>query len=127
MYRLRESRIFIEEARFHAFHGVLPQERLTGNDYVVSVCIDCDISKPMQTDNVADTINYASAYQLVAGEMAKPSQLVEHVAHRIVEALLSHFAEAKAVRLKITKCNPPMGSDSRGAGVEVYAEREKTS
>ena len=30
--------------RFHAYHGVLPQERIVGNDYVVTIVMDVDFT-----------------------------------------------------------------------------------
>ena len=41
--KLKESYIVLQDLRFHAYHGVLPQERLTGNDYVVNLRIGYDI------------------------------------------------------------------------------------
>lgn len=34
---LNESYIYLDDLRFHAFHGVMPQERLTGNDYTIDI------------------------------------------------------------------------------------------
>ena len=38
--------------RFHAFHGVLSQERLVGNDYEVTVVMDSDIAAAALSDDV---------------------------------------------------------------------------
>ena len=37
MYGYKCGYVFIDGMRFHSFHGVMEQERLTGNDYTVSV------------------------------------------------------------------------------------------
>lgn len=124
MQRLTSSRIFIDGARFHARHGVLPQEQLTGGDYTVWLSMDYDISKAMLTDDVDHTINYAEAYNILKSEMEKPSRLLEHLAGRIARSLFNRFVEVTTVRLKITKCNPPMGADCNGAGVEVEFNNE---
>ena len=63
--KLKESYIVLQDLRFHAYHGVLPQERLTGNDYVVNLRIGYDIGDAMLSDDVNDTLNYAEVYQLV--------------------------------------------------------------
>ena len=59
MKTLTESYVHIDGIRLHARHGVLPQEQLTGNDYIINVRVGYDISRAMQTDDVADTLNYA--------------------------------------------------------------------
>lgn len=119
MPALTTSRIFINDIILHAQHGVLPQEQLTGNDYKVSVSLDYDISKAINTDNVADTINYAEVYEVIKEEMITPSKLIEHVAGRIAQRLLTQYPSVAAITLRITKLNPPMGAQCQGAGVEI--------
>lgn len=119
MPALTTSRIFINDIILHAQHGVLPQEQLTGNDYKVSVSLDYDISKAINTDNVADTINYAEVYNVIKEEMIAPSKLIEHVAGRIAQRLLTQYPSVAAITLSITKLNPPMGAQCQGAGVEI--------
>lgn len=124
--KLMSSKIYLRNVRFHAFHGVLPQERIVGNDYLVNLVLDYDFSSAMQTDELQGTLNYAEVYQKVREEMAVPSKLLEHVAGRIAHRLFSDFPEIQKLQLSITKVNPPMGADSDGAGVEVVLTNDKT-
>lgn len=123
---LKESYIYLRRLRFHAFHGVEAQERLTGNDYEVNITLDVALDRAMISDDVADTVNYGEAYQLVAQEMAVPSQLVERVAYRIADRLMRHWPQIRAVDVSVTKLNPPMGADSDGAGVRLHLINDKT-
>ena len=124
--KLMSSKIYLRNVRFHAFHGVLPQEGIVGNDYLVYLVLDYDFSSAMKTDDLQGTINYAEVYQKVREEMAVPSKLLEHVAGRIAHRLFSDFLEIQKLQLSITKVNPPMGADSDGAGVEVVLINDKT-
>lgn len=124
--KLMSSKIYLRNVRFHAFHGVLPQERIVGNDYLVNLVLDYDFSSAMQTDELQGTLNYAEVYQKVREEMAVPSKLLEHVAGRIAHRLFSDFPKIQKLQLSITKVNPPMGADSDGAGVEVVLTNDKT-
>lgn len=124
--KLMSSKIYLRNVRFHAFHGVLPQERIVGNDYLVNLVLDYDFSSAMKTDDLQGTLNYAEVYQKVREEMAVPSKLLEHVAGRIAHRLFSDFPEIQKLQLSITKVNPPMGADSDGAGVEVVLINDKT-
>lgn len=123
MKTLTESYIHINGIRLHARHGVLPQEQLTGNDYIINVRVGYDISRAMQTDDVADTLNYAEVYNIIKEEMSVPSKLIEHVAGRIADRLMDSYSQISSVMLRITKCNPPMGADCNGAGVEILVKR----
>lgn len=114
---LIESYICLHEVRFYAFHGVMPQERSVGGEFLVSVKVGYPLEKAMSSDDVADTLNYAELYELVKKEMMQPSGLLEHVMGRIVEAIEKAFPEVTSVEVKIKKVNPPMGSDCKGAEV----------
>ena len=124
--KLMSSKIYLRNVRFHAFHGVLQQEGIVGNDYLVNLVLDYDFSSALKTDDLQGTLNYAEVYQKVREEMAVPSKLLEHVAGRIAHRLFSDFPEIKKLQLSITKVNPPMGADSDGAGVEVVLTNDKT-
>lgn len=124
--KLMSSKIYLRNVRFHAFHGVLPQEGIVGNDYLVNLVLDYDFSSAMKTDDLQGTLNYAEVYRKVREEMAVPSKLLEHVAGRIAHRLFSDFPEIQKLQLSITKVNPPMGADSDGAGVEVVLTNDKT-
>ena len=123
MKTLTESYVHIDGIRLHARHGVLPQEQLTGNDYIINVRASYDISRAMQTDDVADTLNYAEVYNIIKEEMSIPSKLIEHVAGRIADRLMDSYSQISSIMLRITKCNPPMGADCNGAGVEIIVKR----
>ena len=124
--KLMSCKIYLRNVRFHAFHGVLPQEGIVGNDYLVNLVLDYDFSSAMKTDDLQGTLNYAEVYQKVREEMAVPSKLLEHVAGRIAHRLFSDFPEIQKLQLSITKVNPPMGGDSDGAGIEVVLTNDKT-
>lgn len=120
---ITHSTIFVNDIQLHAYHGVMPQEQLTGNDYLVSVSAQYPINKAIITDDVQHTLNYAMVYDIVKEEMGISSKLVEHVAGRIAQHLMKQFADISAVQVRITKLNPPMGAQCAGAGVEVEMTR----
>ena len=123
---LKNSYIYINDLRFHAFHGVMPQERLTGNDYSVSIRIGCNVEKAMLSDDIDDTVDYGEACSIVSQEMAVPSQLVERVAYRIADKIARRYPDVTSIDIKVTKLNPPFGADCEGAGVEIHLINDKT-
>ncbi len=86
---------------------------------MVDLRVGYPLEKAMESDEVDDTLNYASLYQLVEQEMRQPSKLLEHVAGRIAKAIENAFPQVSSIDLKLTKMNPPMGADCDGAGVEL--------
>ena len=82
---------------FYAYHGCYAAERNIGGTYLVSVSIDADLTAACNSDSVDDTINYESVYQIVSNEMRQPSNLIEHVAYRIRQALLTEFESIEKI------------------------------
>jgi len=121
--KIEESYVFLRNVRFHAFHGVLPQERQVGGEFLLSLRVGYPLAKAMESDEMGDTLNYATLFNLVKQEMDIPSQLLEHVSGRIAKAILTVFPGVTSIDLELTKQNPPMGADSDGAGVEMHWER----
>ena len=117
-----KGQIYIKDVRLHAFHGVLEQERRVGNDYVVNVSVDYPLHEACQSDDVRDTLNYAVLADIVKEQMGMPSNLVEHVAKRIADAIMMTFPLAEAVTVDIRKVAPPMSADCDGAGVRVVVK-----
>ena len=123
---LKESTISLNDVRLYAFHGVMEQERRVGGEYSVSLRVHYNINRAMESDEVADTLNYADLLEVVKKEMAVPSNLLEHVAGRIGQAVFCAYPQVEAVELTLTKLNPPMGADCAGASVHVHLINDKT-
>ena len=117
---MMKTTVFLDEVRFHAFHGVMPQERAVGADFTVWLTVGYDFVKAAESDDLNDTISYADLYEVVRAEMDKPSQLLEHVALRIVKAVASRWPKVEKIDIRLVKDNPPMGADCKGAGVEIH-------
>lgn len=117
---LESGHIYINNMRFHSCHGVMEQERLTGGDFVVSLDARYPLAKAVDSDDVNDTMNYATVYEIVKNEMSVPSCLIEHVAGRIGKRLLEAMPHIEELTVKLTKENPPMGADCDGAGVQLH-------
>ena len=120
---ITQGSIRLQDMRFYAYHGVMEQERRVGGEYLVSLQVEADLIGAVMSDAVADTVNYAELYDVVRQEMAQPSQLLEHVAGRIGQRVLDEFPQVTALTVRVTKCNPPMGADCKGASVEICALR----
>jgi len=120
------SSIELNDVRLYAYHGVLEQERRVGGEYSVSLRVHYNIYKAMESDDVADTLNYALLLDIVKEQMSQPSNLLEHVAGRIAKAVVSRFPQTEAVDVTVTKLNPPLGARCAGAAVTLHLINDKT-
>jgi len=113
------SSIILKDIRFHAYHGVLEQEKKVGNTFIVNIKISVDLSKATETDRISDTINYAEIYDIINKEMSVPSNLLEHVAGRILRKIKSTYPEAKKILINIAKERPPITGEISSSAVEI--------
>lgn len=105
-----EFEISLKNVRFYAFHGVLDEERETGNEFVVNFSVLIPFSDQIGEDNIADTVSYAELYEIIAQEMAEPRNLLETVAFSIVKKVKSRFPEILRGHISIEKSRPPIPS-----------------
>ena len=100
--------IELEGMRFWAYHGCLESERSKGNLFLVDFNGEVDLRKASESDNLEDTVNYGEIYQVVKAEMEIPSDLLEHVAGRIVRALEVKFPVFVRFSIRVSKQMPPV-------------------
>lgn len=105
--------------RFYAHHGCFSQERAIGTHFVVDLSFNTDTTRAEQSDSIADTVSYLDVYQTVKREMQQPSNLLEHVARRVGEAVLKEYLAVTDIKVKVSKMNPPLGGQMHSVSVEL--------
>ena len=100
--------IELDGMEFHAFHGVLEHEKVKGNLFAVDFRGEVDMAAAVESDNLQDTLNYALIYDAVAREMQTPSELLEHVAGRIVKAIAADCPQLRSFSVRVSKSAPPV-------------------
>lgn len=112
-------KIELEEMRFYAYHGVLPQETRVGNWFTVYTALTLPVADETPADRLEKTIDYGSVYRLIGQEMQTPSKLLEHVAGRIFQALKNKYPRLAALTVKVSKQGPPLGGEVGCASVTL--------
>lgn len=113
------GRIELKGMRFRAYHGCLENEKLIGNDFSVDFSCEYDTSKAEGSDNLDDTLNYASVYDIVAEEMQIRSNLLENVAGRIADRIRESLEKIESLEVKVTKFHPPVDGEVESSSVTV--------
>lgn len=117
------GKICLEGLEFHAFHGVYPHERESGNWFEVDIAAETNIQEGAVKDNLEGTVDYEVLYRFVKEEMEKPSKLLETVAEKIVNRVLTELPDVLQVELKISKVNPPIGGKCKKATLCLQRKR----
>ncbi len=106
----------IEGLRIRARHGVMPQERIVGNMFEVSVSLEYPAAlRATVSDRVSDTLDYAHVVEIIQGVMTVDSDLIEHVAGRIYAALISEYPGITGGRISVSKLAPPVAAELKAA------------
>ncbi|MDR2907127.1 MAG: dihydroneopterin aldolase [Bacteroidales bacterium] len=111
--------ISLTDLNFFAHHGCFEAERTVGTHFRVNLAFDADTSKAERSDHIADTVSYLDVYQIIKREMLIPSNLLEYVARRTIDALKVEFPQISNIRISIQKLNPPLGGEVGAAVVSL--------
>jgi len=122
-----EGILQLEGMEFHAFHGCLEKERLEGNLFTVDVKTKIDMSVSAISDRLEDTVDYGLIYDIVSNEMAKPSNLLENVAWRILKALTDTLPQLSETTVRVSKQEPPVNGLCRWSRISVSQQTSETS
>lgn len=114
--------IELEGMEFHAYHGCYNEERVNGNLFVVDFSASVPMKDAAESDDLDDTIDYGRIYAVIAEQMSTPSNLLEHVAARIVNAIAEAFPTLEHFSVRVSKKNPPVGGNVSWARVTLNNE-----
>ena len=121
----KTDRIVLEGMRFYGFHGVNPEERVLGQEYLVDLAVEMDLTQAGASDRLEDTISYAHIYRAVRDVMeGEPRNLLEAAAQSVADRILSDFP-VDSVSIRVKKPHPPIrGSVIENATVEIFRRRQ---
>jgi len=109
--------IELKKLQFFAFHGLLEEEKKTGNLFEVNLSVD-QLPNTVVITDISATINYAELFHLVKAEMQKPRELLETLAMEIVEHIHSIYPQITKMEISITKLHPPITAFTGSVGVK---------
>jgi dihydroneopterin aldolase/2-amino-4-hydroxy-6-hydroxymethyldihydropteridine diphosphokinase len=117
------DRIVLTGVRAVGYHGVLPEERRDGQEFVVDVVVETDLRPAGESDDLADTVSYAQvANDVVRRVTGDPYSLIEALAGRIAADVLARD-RVEAVEVVVHKPQAPVGHEFGDVAVSVRRER----
>lgn len=105
-------------------HGVFPEEKRDGQNFIVDLTCWLDFSGAAAADDLTQTVNYAELAELAHGIVTgEPRDLIETVATEIAEAAMARFEPLFAVEVTIHKPQAPI--PLQFADVSVVSRRSR--
>ena len=116
---MTRDRIVLRGLRAHGHHGVYPEERSSGQPFVVDVVLALDLDGAGRSDDVADTVHYGElAQRVVAIIEGEPVDLLETLAARVA-ALCLTYPLVEQVEVTVHKPEAPVGVPFEDVAVTI--------
>lgn len=118
------DKISISGVRAYGKHGVLEQEKLTEQEFVVDVELKLDLQGAGKTDDLAKTINYEDIAVLIHKTITGPTMnLIETLAFRIADEILKSYHAVEKVKVTVHKPTAPISVPFGDVSVTIKKER----
>lgn len=118
------DKITINNMKFYAYHGVLPEEQAKGQHFYIDAELFLDVSKAGISDELEDTVDYSVVYGIIKEITEKNKfRLIENLANSISREILSRYAEILEIVVRVRKPEAPIEGDFDWVGVEVKRSR----
>ncbi len=119
------DKIIMKNLAFFGYHGVLKEENLLGQKFFLDIELYTDLKKAGISDDVADTVHYGEAYNMVKDIVEnKRFKLLEALAENIADKLLNRFSLVEEIIVKIKKPEAPVNGIYDYFGVEIRRKRD---
>ncbi len=103
------SVIEIKGLRQEACHGVLESEKVTPQPFVFDICLDFDGYAAAQSDDLAQTVNYAEVCRIVADFCRKNRfNLIEKLSYGAAYLIMERFENIKRATVTVHKPEAPI-------------------
>ena len=114
------DRIEIKGIKSFGYHGVFESENIAGQGFFVDVTLELDLSRASETDDVADTVNYAEITDLVVEEVTGDRvALIEKLAARIADRIKESYSQVTKVSVTVHKPQAPVNAEVRDISVTI--------
>jgi 7,8-dihydroneopterin aldolase/epimerase/oxygenase len=118
------DRIILTGVRGRGFHGLFPEERAQGQDFVVDVVLGVlSINRAAKHDDLTDTVDYGAVATAIAGIIeGPPVNLIETLATAIADRCLA-FDMVRAVTVTVHKPDAPIPVPFADVAVRITRSR----
>ena len=107
--RVNMDKIIVKNLKVFAYHGVNPEEKEDGQNFVLDIDAYVDINVPCVTDNVDDTVSYAKIIkETVKIFTSQKDDLLERAAQRVADGLFEAFGKIEKLRILLKKPEAPI-------------------
>ena len=110
----------------YGYHGVYPEEKQQGQQFVVDLELDLDLKTAAGSDDLDQTVNYAVLAEGVVADIETGSvDLIEALALRIARRILATYLQIQAVTVTVYKPQAPIPDNYGKVSVALRWQRDE--
>jgi D-erythro-7,8-dihydroneopterin triphosphate epimerase len=115
------DKIRINDLQLSCIIGINDWERTQKQDVIINITLYADLTKPCQTDNLADSVDYKELKKEIIAMVENSSfNLIERLASEIVKICLTHPL-VNAAQIRVDK--PGALRFAKSVGVEIFRQK----
>ena len=121
---INTDKIIINGLKIFAYHGVNPEEKRDGQDFILDITCYTDYSDALISDDLNQTVSYAKIIKTVTKAFTKQSyDLIEAAANAVVNAVFCDYEKIKKIDITLKKPQAPIKANFNWVAVEFTRER----
>ena len=114
------DKIFIENLKVFAYHGVFPEEKREGQNFYVNAVLEIDAEKAGIADDLSLSADYGEVCLYIEKVMTEKSyDLIEAAAQAVACGILRNFPLVRSVEAEIRKPEAPIEMEFGSVSVKV--------
>ncbi len=118
------DKILIRDLKLFAFHGVNPEEKQNGQNFVFDLDLYVNITKACYSDDLNDTVSYAKVIKTVKKAFTENRyDLLEKAAQVTADAILEEYPDVFQADITLKKPEAPIKADFGYVGVFISRKR----
>lgn len=119
------DKIIVKNLKLFCYHGVNPEEKVEGQNFIFDIEATVDLTTPCKTDNVDDTVSYAKIIKTVRRvAQSEKNDLIERVAQRVADEIFSEFDKVLSLVVTVKKPEAPIKADFDYVAVSIERSRQ---
>lgn len=120
------EKIIIKGLKIKAFHGVNPQEKIDGQNFILDITAELDVKKAQLSDNVDYTVSYSDIIKTTTAVFTEKSyNLIETAANKVGMEIMRTYPKLRSVTVLLKKPEAPIKADFEYVAVEDTITREQ--
>lgn len=118
------DKILIRGLKVFAYHGVNPEEKCDGQNFVLDITAFADLDAACRSDRLEDTVSYAKIIKTAVRVMREASyNLLERAAERVAEQIFAEYPAVAQLQVLLRKPEAPIRAEFDDVAVCIDRKR----